>query len=93
MITGSWASTEDRALLRRGPPATVPPGTGPPLFPLRAGVPEIVWDLGIGRTLSINAYSDKPDATAAYLNFLESDPKRQADGVAEVGHAAGRRSG
>ena len=84
MITGSWASTEIAPYFGEaaGNSAT---WEWAPLFPLRAGVPDIVWDLGIGRTLSINANTDKPDETAAYLNFLESDPRRQADGVAEVG--------
>lgn len=84
MITGSWASTEVAPYFGEaaGNSAT---WEWAPLFPLRAGVPDIVWDLGIGRTLSINANADKPDETAAYLNFLESDPRRQADGIAEVG--------
>jgi raffinose/stachyose/melibiose transport system substrate-binding protein len=47
-------------------------------------VPAEVWDLGIGATLSVNAKSANPDAAAEYLNFLESDPKRQAQGIAEA---------
>jgi len=33
----------------------------------------------------INAHTDKPDETAAYLNFLESDPGARPKGSAEVG--------
>ena len=84
MITGSWASTEIEPYFGEAAGNTAT-WDWAPLFPLRAGVPDLVWDLGIGRTLSINAHSDKPDETAAYLNFLESDPRRQAEGVAEVG--------
>ncbi|HEX4249629.1 MAG TPA: ABC transporter substrate-binding protein, partial [Pseudonocardia sp.] len=77
MITGSWALSE--ILPYFGEPAgNTATWDWAPLFPLRPGVPDLVWDLGIGRSLAINARTDRPDATAAYLNFLESDPRRQA---------------
>jgi raffinose/stachyose/melibiose transport system substrate-binding protein len=84
MITGSWALSE--ILPYFGEPAgNTATWEWAPLFPLRPGVPDLVWDLGIGRSLAINARTDRPDETAAYLNFLESDARRQADGIAEVG--------
>lgn len=83
MITGSWALSELLPYFgaEAGNDAT---WDWAPLFPLRDGVPAQVWDLGIGQTLSINARSADPDAAAEYLDFLESDPKRQAEGVAEA---------
>jgi len=84
MITGSWALSEILAYF--GTPAgNDATWDWAPLFPLRAGVPALVWDLGIGSTLSINAHSPIPDATADYLNFQVSDPRRQARGIAEAG--------
>ncbi|GAA1253706.1 extracellular solute-binding protein [Pseudonocardia aurantiaca] len=83
MITGSWATSE--ILPYFGAPAgNDATWDWAPLFPLRDGVPAEVWDLGIGQTLSINAKSANPDAAAEYLNFLETDPKRQAQGIAEA---------
>jgi raffinose/stachyose/melibiose transport system substrate-binding protein len=83
MITGSWATSEILPYFgaAAGNDAT---WDWAPLFPLRDGVPAEVWDLGIGATLSVNAKSANPDAAAEYLNFLESDPKRQAQGIAEA---------
>ena len=84
MITGSWALSEISPYFgeEAGNDAT---WDWAPLFPLRDEVPQEVWDLGIGQTLSINARSARPDAVAEYLDFLETDPVRQAEGIAEVG--------
>jgi raffinose/stachyose/melibiose transport system substrate-binding protein len=83
MITGSWATSEILPYFgaAAGNDAT---WDWAPLFPLRDGVPAEVWDLGIGLTLSINAKTANPDAAGEYLNFLETDPKRQAQGIADV---------
>jgi len=83
MINGTWATTEI------GPYFGAAAGNDAtwdwaPLFPLRDGVPAQVLDLAIGESLSINAHSRNPDATAEYLHFLESDPQRQARGIAEA---------
>jgi raffinose/stachyose/melibiose transport system substrate-binding protein len=84
MITGSWALSE--ILPYFGAPAgNDATWDWAPLFPLRDGVPALVWDLGIGETLSINARSHLAEAAAEYLNFLVSEPHRQAEGVADVG--------
>ena len=83
MITGSWAMSEILPYFgaAAGNDAT---WDWAPLFPLRDGVAAEVWDLGIGQTLSVNAKTANPDAAAEYLNFLETDPKRQAQGIAEA---------
>jgi raffinose/stachyose/melibiose transport system substrate-binding protein len=84
MITGSWAFSE--ILPYFGEPAgNDARWDWAPLFPLRPEVPAAVWDLGIGATRSINAHSRHPDAAAEYLNFLQTDPRRQAEGIAEAG--------
>jgi raffinose/stachyose/melibiose transport system substrate-binding protein len=84
MITGSWALGEIGPYFgeEAGNDAT---WDWAPLFPLRDGVPAQVWDLGIGQTMSINSRCPVPDAAAKYLDFLETDPARQAEGIAEVG--------
>lgn len=84
MITGSWALSELSPYFGEaaGNDAT---WDWAPLFPLRDDVPAKVWDLGIGSTLSINTRSARPDAVAEYLHFLETDSRRQAEGIAEVG--------
>lgn len=56
-----------------------------PLFPLRDGVPQEVWELAVGGTLSVNAGSKVKGKAAEYLDFLLSDPKRQGRAVAEAG--------
>lgn len=84
MITGSWAFSELTPYFgeEAGNDAT---WDWAPLFPLRDEVPSRMWDLGIGQTLSINSRSADPDAAAEYLHFLETDSRRQAEGVADVG--------
>jgi raffinose/stachyose/melibiose transport system substrate-binding protein len=83
MITGSWATSEISPYFgaAAGNDAT---WDWAPLVSLRDGVPAEVWDLGIGSTISINAKTENPEAAAEYLNFLETDPKRQARGIAEA---------
>lgn len=48
---------------------------------------DVIFDLGIGSTYSINANSDHPDAAAEFLNYFFS-PEAQAKAVAGVGLAA-----
>ena len=40
---------------------------------LRDGVPEVVWDLGVGGSFGINAKSTNKDAAIDFLNFLTTD--------------------
>jgi raffinose/stachyose/melibiose transport system substrate-binding protein len=56
-----------------------------PLPALGAGVPAKVFALGIGGTSSINASSKVAPAAALFLDWLISDPKRMARGIAEAG--------
>ncbi|MFT4029219.1 MAG: extracellular solute-binding protein [Protaetiibacter sp.] len=54
---------------------------------LREGVPAEVWELSIGGTLSVNAKAGSVEGAAAFLDYLNSDPKKQGQGVAEAGLA------
>jgi raffinose/stachyose/melibiose transport system substrate-binding protein len=56
-----------------------------PIPSLGAGAPAKVFALGIGGTNSINASSKVAPAAAAYIDWLISDPKRIARGIAEAG--------
>lgn len=51
---------------------------------LRDGVPEVVWDLGIGASAGVNAKADNIDAAAEYLNFLTTDKKTISAAVADI---------
>lgn len=42
---------------------------------LRDGVPEVVWDLGVGQSAGVNAKSPNVDGAVEYLNFLTTDVK------------------
>jgi raffinose/stachyose/melibiose transport system substrate-binding protein len=54
---------------------------------LRDGVSDGIWELSLGGTCSVNAKSQNPDLAADLIDFLMSDPKRQGQGLAEVGYA------
>ena len=84
MITGSWALSEVLPYFGQAA-SNDAEWDWAPLFPLADGVPQLVWDLGVGQTLSVNANTDSPDAAVDYLDFLETDPQRQAQGIAEAG--------
>lgn len=43
------------------------------LPPLADGVPEEVWDLGVGQSTGINAHSANIDGAAEFLNFMTTD--------------------
>ena len=49
----------------------------------RSGVPQN-YDLSIGGTLSINAHTRNKAAAATFLNWLYSDPKREARIIAAI---------
>ena len=55
-----------------------------PLPSLRSGVPQSIYELAIGATLSINSRSEYPDEAASYMDWYFSDPKRIAKRMAEV---------
>ncbi|MET7402327.1 extracellular solute-binding protein [Dactylosporangium sp. NPDC005572] len=52
---------------------------------LRDGVPQEIWELSLGGTFSVNARSKHLDEAAALVDFLLSDPKRQAAGLSAAG--------
>jgi raffinose/stachyose/melibiose transport system substrate-binding protein len=53
--------------------------------PLGDGVPASLYTLATGGTLSVNGKAKAPGAGGAYLDWVLSDPKRQAAQVAAVG--------
>jgi len=55
-----------------------------PVPSLSSEAPEGLFPLAIGSTLAINANAKSPDAVAQYLDWLYSDPKRTAGGVAKA---------
>lgn len=55
-----------------------------PIPPLREGVPQNLYTLGIGYTLSIKAESKVADAAAKYLNWLYSTPQRAGEELAAI---------
>lgn len=55
-----------------------------PIPPLREGVPQDLYTLGIGYTLSIKADSKVADAAAKYLNWLYSTPQRAGQELADI---------
>lgn len=55
-----------------------------PIPPLRDGVPQNLYTLGIGYTLSIKADSKVADAAAKYLNWLYSTPQRAGQELADI---------
>ncbi|MBN1933542.1 MAG: carbohydrate ABC transporter substrate-binding protein [Anaerolineae bacterium] len=55
-----------------------------PLPPLRDGI-EVDYPLGIGSSISINAASAYPEAAAAVMDWLYSDPKRIAKLISAIG--------
>ncbi len=55
-----------------------------PIPPLRTGVPQNLYTLGIGYTLSVKASSKVADASAKYLNWLYSTPQRAAQELADI---------
>ncbi|HEY4385587.1 MAG TPA: extracellular solute-binding protein, partial [Ktedonobacteraceae bacterium] len=55
-----------------------------PIPPLREGVPQDLYVLGIGGTLSINGSSKAQDAAAEYLDWLYSTPQRITKQMADI---------
>jgi raffinose/stachyose/melibiose transport system substrate-binding protein len=83
-LSGTWSFTEIGPFFGKaaGNSAT---WDWAPLFPLSPHAPQEVWELSVGGTYSINSKSQDPDAVAQYIDFLVSDPKRQAKALADVG--------
>jgi raffinose/stachyose/melibiose transport system substrate-binding protein len=83
MISGSWDLTNLNAYFgeEAGNDATWEWTTLPSL---REGVPDIVWDLGIGSSAGLNANFEDVDAAAEFLNFLTTDKETLLKAVADV---------
>ncbi len=52
--------------------------------PLRDGVPDNLYALGIGGTVSISSFTKVADASAEYLNWLFTTPKRVTQSMADI---------
>ena len=55
-----------------------------PLPPLRDGVPQELYELGLGSTLSVNRLAQNADRAAAFLDYLVADKNRVAEWMAAV---------
>jgi len=55
-----------------------------PLPPLRSGVPPVLYELGLGSTLSVNRRAGDTDGAAAFIDYLTADKKRAAEWMAAV---------
>jgi raffinose/stachyose/melibiose transport system substrate-binding protein len=81
MATGTWAFQEIRPYF-----AAVDADWDWSFVPaLGAGVPQEVFALGIGGTISINAQSDVPEECVTFLDWWYSSTQRQANAVADAG--------
>jgi len=55
-----------------------------PLPPLREGIPEELYELGIGSTLSVNGRAGDAEGAAAFIDYLTADKERAAEWMAAV---------
>ena len=55
-----------------------------PLPPLRSGVPPVLYELGLGSTLSVNARAGNAEGAAAFIDYLAADKKQAAEWMAAV---------
>jgi raffinose/stachyose/melibiose transport system substrate-binding protein len=55
-----------------------------PTPPLREDIPDPLFELGIGGTISINARAESPDDNAEFLDWYYSNPEIHARAVAEA---------
>ncbi len=55
-----------------------------PLPPMESGVPQELYALGIGSTISVNARSGNTDGAASFIDYLVADKKRAADYMAAI---------
>lgn len=55
-----------------------------PLPPLREGIPQELYALGIGSTLSVNRRAENADGAAAFLDYLVAGKERAAEWMAAV---------
>jgi raffinose/stachyose/melibiose transport system substrate-binding protein len=58
-----------------------------PVPSLSDAFPQVIWDLGIGGTASINKNEPNKDATAGFMNYLYVDKKTLFKGVKEANAA------
>lgn len=83
-FTGSWATIDAPSYF--GPDAGNDGEWDWGAYPsFRDGVPTEVWELSLGGTLSINAKAPSVEDAAQFLDYLNSDPQKQARGMAEAG--------
>lgn len=55
-----------------------------PLPPMRQGVPQELYALGIGSTLSVNQRAEDADGAASFIDYLVADTERSAKWMADV---------
>jgi raffinose/stachyose/melibiose transport system substrate-binding protein len=55
-----------------------------PLPPLRNAVPPVLYELGLGSTLSVNASAEDAEGAAAFIDYLVADKKLAAEWMAAV---------
>jgi raffinose/stachyose/melibiose transport system substrate-binding protein len=55
-----------------------------PLPPLRNTVPPVLYELGLGSTLSVNASAEDAEGAAAFIDYLVADKKQAAEWMAAV---------
>ncbi len=83
-IEGSWAFANWSTYF--GPGVSHTDYDWSPIPPLRDGVPDNLFALGIGSTLSISASSKVADAAAEYLNWYYSTPRRMTHEMADINY-------
>lgn len=80
-IWGSWGFSQFSGVF--GQEGNTNEFSWAPIPPLREGVPENMYVLGVGDTRSVNAFTQAPDACALYLDWLYSTPDRIFKEIAE----------
>lgn len=82
-ITGSWAISEYDPYFGKAA-GNDARWDWAPIPKLSDHAPADVYDLSVGGTYAVNKDSKHPEQAAAYLDWLISSPKRQADALAAV---------
>lgn len=83
-IEGSWAFANWPTYF--GPSISHTDYDWAPIPPLRDGVPNNLFALGIGNTFSISAKSKVPDLAATYLNWLYTTTQRMTHEMADLNY-------
>jgi raffinose/stachyose/melibiose transport system substrate-binding protein len=85
-MEGTWAFSNWPSFF--GSPHTNTDYNWAPVPPLRDGLPNPIYPLGIGGTISISASSKVADAAAEYLDWYYSTPKRMTQEMADMNFEA-----